>query len=180
MLQWRVACVAADSSRNSASLEYTRFCGSSGLCFCRQMHDYVQSMFTARSGCSLSPFPFLSFCLFYFVSGLSDPVTITSFFSCSSGCSPGSAPCSGAAHAGSVVNSDPPCSFPPSRVCSAHQFHHAFIKPSFSSRCHRAPLQFSCSSRNSRVLLSPSRSPLCLLSSHSSRFLLSSSCLCSS
>ena len=47
-------------------------------------------------------------CLFGWASGHSDPASMTSFFSWSSGGSPDSAPSSGAAHAGSVIDPDPP------------------------------------------------------------------------
>ena len=52
--------------------------------------------------------------------GLFNPVIIASLFGRSSGCSPDSAPPSGAAHAGSVVNPDPPCLSPPRHVSVRH------------------------------------------------------------
>ena len=91
---------------------YCCLCCCSCCCHFWQVQHDVQSVFTALSF-SLSPFlspsPFLSLCLIGFASGLSDTITVASFFGCPSGCSPDHAPSSGAAHAGSVVNPDPRC-----------------------------------------------------------------------
>ena len=86
------------------------------------MQHQLQSVVTAQSCLflSLSPFTTLSFYLFDFVLGLSEPVSIASLFGCSSGCSPDSAPSSGAMHVGSILNSDPPCSRPPRHVPVRH------------------------------------------------------------
>ena len=65
---------------------------------------------------SSSSFLFLPLCFFGLTLGLSDPVFIPSLFGRSSGCSPDSAPSFGAVHAGSFINSDPPCSLPPRHV----------------------------------------------------------------
>ena len=86
------------------------------------MQDNVQSAFAALSCVSLSSvfFPFLPFCLFGSMLGLSDPVSIPSLFGRSPGCSPDSAPSPGRAHAGAVVDLDPPRSFPTRHVSVRH------------------------------------------------------------
>ena len=64
----------------------------------------------------------LPFSLYLFGStlGLSDPIFVASFFSHPFGYSPNSAPSSGAAHTGSVIDPNPLCSLPPCHLSARH------------------------------------------------------------
>ena len=105
---------SAHVRRSLASLESPRCrccCSCCGCCRCRQVQDDMQGIVIALSSLSFS-----SLGLFGLTLGFSDSVSVASLFGRFPGCSPDSAPSFGAAHAGSIVNSDPPRSFPPLHV----------------------------------------------------------------
>ena len=138
----------------------------------------MQSVFTALSFClspSLPPFSFLSLCLFGFVSGLSDRITLASFFSSPPGCSPDSAPCACWTRRQSGPFSTTSC------ACSAHHLLYAlnscFLRLFSPQRIPLAFFIFLRSGASALLLSSSSRLPCALTSSSpSSRVLPSSSC----